>query len=37
MNNLELFCQIGLDSFINQECDKNIDWLDFFQLSDEIK
>lgn|GEM_PF-1976906 len=29
------FKQIGIDAFFNVECDKNINWKEFFHLSEE--
>lgn len=34
-NNEDKFELIGLDSFFNNEIDKNVDWEEFFQLSNE--
>jgi len=34
-NNEEEFMLIGLDAFVNIENDKNINWKEFFQLTDD--
>lgn len=34
-NNEEEFMFIGLDAFFNVENDKNINWKEFFQLTDD--
>ena len=34
-NNEEEFMLIGLDAFFNVENDKNINWNEFFQLTDD--
>ena len=33
--NKEEFMLIGLDAFVNVENDKNIDWKEFFQLTED--